>query len=156
MKIKHKINFSDADQLIERYYEGLTSIDEEKQLQKFLSKPNLPERFETEKAIFGYFDNKKQKKHFNILPYIRWASVAVIIGFVMVGVQMLTAENRTDYAYIDGVKITNVREVKSQALASLSDISSKNNEVEDGLKNLNDKNLIEQQLDVFSGLQEYK
>jgi len=152
IKLKHKINISDADRLIERYYEGLTSLEEEKELQKFLSKPNLPERFETDKAILGYFDRKKPKKHFNVQPYVRWASVAAVIGFVIVSVQLITAENRNDFAYVDGVKITNAREVKSKALASLNDISSMNNEVEDGLNNLNDDNIIEQQLDMFSGL----
>jgi len=154
MKItmKHKILFSDADRLIERYYEGLTTVEEEKQLRDFLSQPNLPERFKPEQAIFGYFNRKKQKPQFRILPYVRWASVAAVVAFAVFSAHLFTAENKVNYAYIDGEKITNTQEIKSHALASLSDVSSKNNEVEDGINSLNDNQLVEQQLDVFSEL----
>jgi hypothetical protein len=43
-----------------------------------------------------------------------------------------------------------MHEIKSQALASLTDISSSKDEVAEGLKNINNKELIQQQLAVFS------
>jgi len=155
MKImmKYKMSFSDADRLIESYYEGMTTVEEEKRLQLFLSQPGLPERYLPEQAIFGYFNSKKLKPHFSMVPYIRWASVAAVLIFVAIGIQKYTFENQSNYAYIDGVKITNVQEIKSKALASLNDISSHNNEVETGLKSMKDNSLIEQQLDVFSELE---
>lgn len=155
MKImmKYKMSFSDADRLIERYYEGMTTVEEEKQLQLFLSQPGLPERYLPEQAIFGYFNSKKLKPHFSMVPYIRWASVAAVVIFVAIGIQKYTGENLSNYAYVDGVKITNVQEIKSKAMASLSDISSENDEVESGLKSMKGNELVEQQLDVFSGME---
>ena len=151
--IKQNLSYNDADRLIEKYYEGLSTVDEEKELKNFLSLSGLPERYEPEQAIFGYFNQNKVKKHFSIQPFIRWASVAAVILVAVFSMKVFMVQNITDYAYVDGRKITNVKEVKAQAMASLSDISSENNEVEDGIKNLNDKKLIDQQLDVFSGLE---
>jgi len=148
--IKHKLNFVEADRLIERYYEGLTTADEEKQLRYFLSQPNLPERFEPEQAILGYFNHKKQKIHHSLFPGVRWASAAAVAIFIVFGSQLFFAGSQSNYAYVNGQKITNLREIKSQALASLTDISSSKDEVAEGLKNINNKELIQQQLAVFS------
>ena len=54
----------------------------------------------------------------------------------------------TNFVYVDGEKITDVSQVKQNALASLNDLSS--DEVADGLNSLNDSELIDQQLSVFS------
>jgi len=152
IRIKHKTDFNQADYLIEKYYDGLTTVDEEKQIQYFLSQPDLPERFEAEKDIFGYYDHKKKKPHKSILPYFRWASAAAVLAAIVFSLQVFMNTNRSNYACIDGKKIYDVHQIKSQALESLQEVSSKTNEVEDGFKNLNDYQLIEQQLDVFSGL----
>ena len=152
IRINHKTDYSEANRLIEKYYDGLTTVEEEKQIQHFLSQPDLPERFDVEKEIFGYFDHKKKKPHKSILTYFRWASVAAVLAAVVFSLQVFMNSNSSNYAYIDGKKIYDVHQIKSQALESLQDVSSKTNEVEDGFKNLNDHQLIEQQLDVFSGL----
>ena len=39
-------------------------------------------------------------------------------------------------------------------MASLSNVSADNNEVEQSLENLNDNGIMQQQLDVFAGLGE--
>jgi len=153
IRMKHTINSIEADRLIEKYYEGMTTVEEEKRLQDFLSRPGLPERYRPEQAIFGYFFQKKQKKDFSIFPYIRWASVAALIVFTVFSLKTLTTQNQTNYAFVDGERITDIQEVKSQAMSSLRNISSDNDEVDEGLKNLNGNKLMEQQLDVFSGLE---
>ena len=38
---KHKITTVEADSLIEKYYEGFTTVEEEKHLQKFLFQKNI-------------------------------------------------------------------------------------------------------------------
>jgi len=152
IRIKHKTDFSKLDQLIEKYYEGMTTSDEEKQIRNFLTLPGLPKRFEVEKEIFGYYDQKKKKPHAGILPYFRWASVAAAVAIVVFSLQVYMNTNQTNYACIDGKKIYDVTQIKSQALESLSDVSPKTNEVEEGFNNLNDHDVIKQQLDVFSGL----
>lgn len=150
LKTKHKITFEQADALIEKYYDGFTTVGEEKLLQDFLTQAGLPAKYKPEQAIFGYFETKKQKPAFNIRPYIRWAGAAAIL-VLAIGIQTFNWKNIDSYAYIDGVKTTNKNEIKTQALASLSNVSADNNEVEQSLENLND-NEVMQQLDVFSEL----
>jgi len=150
IRIKNKISVSEADRLIEKYYEGLTSVKEEKRISEFLLQEDLPERYAVEKDIFGYFGQKKQKKVFSISPFIRWTGVAAGIISVVFCLHVLINAHSTNYACIDGVKTTNMTEIKTQALASLSGMSSKTNEVEEGFKNLDNHESVEQQLKIFS------
>ena len=154
LKIKHKITCEQADKLIEKYYDGFTTVDEEKLLQGFLSQSGLPAKYKPEQAIFGYFDTKKQKPAFSIRPYIRWAGAAAAVLVLAVGIQTFVQQDTASYAYVDGVKITNKNQIKTQALASLSNVSADNNEVEQSLESLNDNGIMQQQLDVFAGLGE--
>ena len=154
LTFKHKITFKQADKLIEKYYDGFTTVEEEKLLQDFLTQANLPAKYKPEQAIFGYFETKKQKPVYKIRPYIRWVGAAAAMLVLAVGIQTFTWKNSASYAYVDGVKITNKNEIKTQALASLSNVSADNNEVEQSIENLNDNGIMQQQLDVFSGLGE--
>ena len=43
----------EADRLLEKYYDGLTTTAEERLLQQFLLQDNLPTRYDPDKAILG-------------------------------------------------------------------------------------------------------
>jgi hypothetical protein len=150
IRIKHKITFEQADQLIERYYDGLTSVTEEKMLLEFLSQQDLPSHYEPEQAIFGYFKPQKEKQHFNLRSYMRWASVAAALFIGVFCIQLFMTDANPSYAYVDGNKITDLNEIKLQATAMLNDIPSGNDEVEAGINSLNNKDIIKQQLEMFS------
>lgn len=45
----------ELDFLLSKYYDGLTSAEEECTLKDFFSRPDIPAGYETEKALFGYF-----------------------------------------------------------------------------------------------------
>lgn len=151
IRMKYKMTFEQADQLIERYYDGLTSVEEEKKLLKFLSQSNLPARYEPEQAIFGYFKPQQKNPHFSIRSYMRWAGVAAVLLTGVFCIQLFVVTNaHPNYAYVDGKKTTDMNEIKLQALATLNNIPSGDKEVEDGINSLNNENFIEQQLDIFS------
>ena len=150
INIKRKLDFVEADRLIERYYDGLTTMDEEKQLRKFLMQSNLPERYQVEKDILGFYETKKQKAKVHTMPFARRSAAAAILIVCLLSVKIYTAATPTSFAYVNGKKITDVQEVKQTALASLTEISSADNEVADGLNSLRDNELIDQQLDVFT------
>jgi len=146
------MNFDEADRLIERYYDGLTSGDEEKKLQAFLSQAHLPERYAPEQAIFGYFGSRKGQKSFSLRDALGWTSGIAAILVLAVGIQLFVQPaSATNYAYVDGHKITNIKAVKSQALSSIGSVSNGDKEVKQCLDNVSDQRLIEQQLEVFSG-----
>ena len=154
LKINKNMTYDEADKLIERYYDGLTDVEEEKRLQAFLSQTGLPERYKAEQAIFGYFDVRKQKaKIFTIKPYLQWVGSAAAVLLIAFGIQFF-GNVSTSYAYVDGVKITNVREIKAQALASITEVKGDNDEIETSLNAVSGNEIVKQQLDVFSGLGE--
>lgn len=154
IKLKNRINFDQADKLIEKYYEGFTTLEEERLLKYFLSQDNLPVKYHPEQAILSYFATKKHKPTFNLRPHIRWAGAAVAILVLAIGIQTYSLRNPRSFAYVDGVMITNSNEIKTQALASLSIVTAENYNVEQSFENLNGNELMQEQLDVFSGLSE--
>ena len=62
MKLNRRniITVDEAEKLIEKYYEGETTVAEENQLRTFLAQSNIHSQFEAEKAIFGYYESKKE------------------------------------------------------------------------------------------------
>ena len=154
MKLNRRniITVDEAEKLIEKYYEGETTVAEENQLRTFLAQSNVPPQFEAEKAIFGYYESKKARKHFRLQPYLRWAAVAVIAAGVIIPVSIFQASGKTSYAYINGVRITNTQEIISLAQTTINYVSD-NNEVEDGLDNLKNDETIKNQLESFSEIE---
>ena len=154
MKLKRRniITVQEAEKLMEKYYEGSTTVAEENQLRTFLSQSNVPERYEAEKAIFGYYESKKARKHFRLQPYLKWAAAAAIVAGIIIPVSIFQASGKTNYAYINGVKITNTQEIISLAHTTINYVSD-NNEVEDGLDNLKNDETIKNQLDAFSEIE---
>ena len=154
MKLNRRniITVQEAEKLMEKYYEGSTTVAEENQLRTFLAQSNVPPQFEAEKAIFGYYESKKDRKNFRLQPYLRWAAAAVIAAGVIIPVSIFQASGKTSYAYINGVRITNTQEIISLAQTTINYVSD-NNEVEDGLDNLKNDETIKNQLDAFSEIE---
>ena len=146
------ITVDEAEKLMEKYYEGSTTVAEENQLRTFLAQSKVPPQFEAEKAIFGYYESKKDRKNFRLQPYLRWAAAAVITAGVIIPVSIFQASGKTNYAYINGVKTTNTQEIISLAQTTINYVSD-NNEVEDGLDNLKNDETIKTQLDAFSEIE---
>ena len=142
--MRETITIQEGEVLLERYYEGFTSVKEEKLLHTFLSQKDLPERFDADQAILNYLDTQKKKSKIKIIPLWSWASAAasVLIGITLV--HFLLSEKSDSYAYIDGKKITNMEQVKEQALASLQAWNT------DNPANLNTDDIIIQQLQLFA------
>ncbi|MDD3079771.1 MAG: hypothetical protein PHH37_11820 [Paludibacter sp.] len=151
LKRRHNLSFEEADALIEKYYDGLTSGEEEKHLHEFLAQRGLPERYKAEQAIFGYFERKKHKPALNMKPVLNWASGIAAMLVIAAGLHFYTTANtKSNYAYVNGVKITKLSEVKSKALMSLNEVSATNNEVEQCFQNMTANDVVQQQLDIFA------
>jgi hypothetical protein len=138
-----KITTKEADELLDKYYEGLTSIAEENQLITFLKQKDLPERFIVHQAILGYFGKEKGKSHSIVIPFIRWVSIAAAVLLVLICIKSLTGQKQMNYTYINGERITDIRIVKANALSSLQEIASSPDEVQKSIDNLNDDNLVQ-------------
>lgn len=151
-KMKKKINIQKAEFLLEKYYEGNTTVQEEQWLHKFLQQKDLPAQFEADCAIFGYFgEKKKASKHVHLISVTKWVGVAAVaLIAVLLSLRPFGYDtNATNYAYIDGKKVQNVNIIKQEALLSLRGIAASEDEVMKSLQNLSDNDIVRQQLEMF-------
>lgn len=155
MNKKDKIQ--EAEILLEKYYEGMTTVPEEKWLQEFLSQDNLPVRFDADKAMLGFFASQKEThknhKYARIVPFVRWASVAAALIVAVFTTEFLLTANGSDYVYIDGKRYTDVRIIKDKALSSIKDIDVRDEVKESASLLENNEDLIVEQLSVFTDIE---
>ncbi len=156
MKImkRNNISLQEAEKLIERYYEGETSVAEENLLCEYLSGKNVPARFEAEKAILGYFASEKKKKSVWLIPNnLKWIASAAAVAAIFLAILFSNQPSATSYAYVDGKKITDKDKIFALAQTTVGNLMSGMNEVEIGLENIESGQTIESQLDVFAGME---
>ena len=80
---------NNIEQLFKKYLEAETSINEEQELQRYFSSPNVAPHLEEYRALFQYFSIAKNEKT-NVtvalkprIKYLKWGSVAACIIFAL-------------------------------------------------------------------------
>lgn len=78
------------EDILEKYFQGETSIAEENQLKEYFSSPNVAQHLEQYKPMFGYFSQVREQKSTQEIPLkakkrnVAWlsiaASVVVLLG----------------------------------------------------------------------------
>lgn len=78
------------ENILEKYFQGETTIAEEKELKEYFSSPDVAQHLEQYKPMFGYFSQAKQQKSTQEFPLqtkkrnMAWlsiaASVVVLLG----------------------------------------------------------------------------
>ncbi|HMI06164.1 MAG TPA: hypothetical protein VK528_01360 [Flavobacterium sp.] len=115
--------------LLEKYFEGETSIAEENELRTYFSSPNVAPPHEQYKPMFGYFSIAKEQQFEQHIPLqskrriVAWLSVAASV-VVLLGVGTFTYFNygnkqSQDLGTYDNPEVA-FRETQ-KALAMLSD-----------------------------------
>jgi hypothetical protein len=85
------MEFNKMEALLEKYFEGETSIAEENELKNYFSSPDVAPHLEQYKPLFGYFAEAKKENFEKDLPLISkkkkmaWLSIAASIA-VLLGV----------------------------------------------------------------------
>ena len=70
------------ENILEKYFQGETTIAEEKQLKEYFSSPDVAQHLEQYKPMFGYFSQVKEQKSTQELPLqtkkrnVAWLSIA--------------------------------------------------------------------------------
>jgi len=89
------------ENLLEKYFEGETSIAEEKELQDYFSSPNVAQHLEQYRPMFGYFSIAREQQFEQHIPLktkkrkvVAWLSVAASV-VVLVGVGTFAYFNQT-------------------------------------------------------------
>ncbi len=130
-------------QLLEKYFEGQTSLFEEEELRNYFRQDEIPESLEQYKPIFEFFSLEKEilKRDESplILPHTsqrRWiwrisigvaASILLLLG-IKVGIPHHDPVLQS-CVYINGVKYTDFSTIQSETLNTLDYFSETNDEV---------------------------
>jgi hypothetical protein len=166
--MKKQLNIEQAEILIEKYYEGLTTSFEEQLLREFLSQDSIPVRFEAEKVLFDFFDTEKTIVHastldilaeakvkptkgllLNFAPFLKWTLAAAVVISAIFIIQSRFSNASQNFAYVNGVRLTDPQELRRLAKVSLHDININANEVQSTFDHLNTNELIASQLENF-------
>ena len=116
--------------LEERYFEGLTTKEEERLLRQFLTTEMAQtEDFEELRAVMGFLAMGKAERKQKQIPLwrspkaMRWSAAACFLLLAGIGVYHLMP--RTTYvAYVDGRRTTDKMEVLAQMHGVMADINA--------------------------------
>lgn len=126
----------DIDKIIEKYFDGETSLSEEKMLRNYFMQAHIEERHKVYVPMFNFFSEERQeaspqkvkKKH----PLYTWAAIAASI--VLIAVIKFTytpAESvpSQSLVYINGKEISDISTINDQALISIKNVSEVDEDV---------------------------
>ena len=137
----------DIDSLLNKYFKGETSLEEERMLSAYFNQENLPENLKEMAPIFTYIEDervalealqeirnasptliRKKKPILNRSFYISIVAAASIIALFFLFSPGKSDSNMSEsYAWINGKRITDKEEVKMFAEKSLENVSSDEN-----------------------------
>jgi hypothetical protein len=90
------------ENIIEKYFQGETSIAEEKELKEYFSLPDVAQHLEQYKPMFGYFSQVKEQKSMQEIPLqskkrnVAWLSIAAsVVVLLGIGTFMYVSEKNT-------------------------------------------------------------
>ena len=130
--------------LEERYFDGLTTDEEERLLRQFLATEEAQTaEFEELRAVMGYVAMGKVEHKKKVVPLwrspkvLKWSAAACF--FILGGIGIYHLQPRTTYiAYVDGHRTTNKMEVIAQMHSVMSDVNADTptSEMEASMSNL--------------------
>jgi len=127
----------DIDRLLEKYFDGETSLEEEKLLRNYFRQSNIDERHKIYSPMFSFFSEERQEavveKKTKKIPAYAWIGIAASI-ILLVGVRTfyytpLENTNTKSLVYINGKKVTDMKTINTEALNSIENISDMNEDV---------------------------
>jgi len=140
------------EELLNRYFEGETTCDEENIIRRYFMEESVPEHLCSYKPLFVFFDEEKKrlkeeetiliqrtsvdrpfnkKSHRKLIVY----ALSGLAACALLAVGLFTFERNPvvqtpdNYAFINGKCITDKAMVKAYAEASLSEVSTSHDEV---------------------------
>src|SRR5688572_3684214 len=90
------------EDILEKYFQGETTIAEENQLKEYFSSSNVAQHLEQYKPMFGYFSQVKQQKSMQNIPLktkkrnVAWLSIAAsVVVLLSIGTYFYVSEKNT-------------------------------------------------------------
>ena len=152
------MEFKDLEILLEKYFEGNTTLNEELQIKEFFkNNSDLPDNLMETRAMFQFFSKEKQEKTDMVFPVkekqksarVRnlYYQVSAIAASILILISVITYTDNTEeqrvYAYINGKPIMDEQVAIIEAKRALLLVSSNLNEGTESLKHLSSFNKAE-------------
>jgi len=90
------------EDILEKYFQGETTVAEEKELKEYFFSPNVAQHLEQYKPMFGYFSQVKQQKSTHEIPLqtkkrnVAWLSIAAsVVVLLSIGTYFYVSEKNT-------------------------------------------------------------
>ena len=148
------------EQLLEQYFEGLTSSADEAVLRRFFTSDDVPENLMMYKPLFAFFDSEITKsqtgRSTSRKTVLFWFSGAAACAAVLIGSFFITAQQnkcpgKGDYVVIDGRCYTDAETIRKSMLKTLHEVSD-SNELPSDNKPDHAIDVVEKQLKEFDFL----
>lgn len=133
------------EELIDRYFEGQTSCEEERELRRFFTRESVPEHLQVYRPLFTCLEQEVQafreekstsaakipsrRRRFIYMMSGIAAGVLLLIGIA--GTKQYLHVTPENYVIIDGKQYTDDNLVREQALAAFRDMRTTEDEVLD-------------------------
>lgn len=118
------------DKLIEKYFEGETSLQEEKLIREYFEGGDIEKKHQAYAPMFAFFTQEQKKVAVPLsrkkkLPMFVWASIAASIVLVLSVRIFFWSEQGADVSvvYVNGVRISDSQTINAQALNSIQSVS---------------------------------
>lgn len=112
-------------ELLDKYFEGATSCEEERELRRFFTQEKVPGDLEMYRPLFVYLNQgaegrKKKQRNTPSLFYIIGSIAAGLLLLVGIAKILIAPAAPENYVIIDGIRYTDERLVKTKAMEALN------------------------------------
>lgn len=131
----------DIDKIIEKYFDGDTSLHEEETLRQYFQRTDIEDRHKQYAPMFNFFSEEREaampqkevRKKKRFLFYLSTGIAAGIMLLIGVRLAYTPYENTSEKSmvYIDGEKMSDINTINSQALISIKTVSGMDTETLD-------------------------
>jgi hypothetical protein len=121
--------------LLEKYFDGQTSLREESTLQRYFRRKNIPAEWEVYRPMFQYFTTQRKAFRRPAHPLLRaWIPVSSAAAvFLMFAIKLaLPTPDRlltASHVYINGKSFTDIELVQNETLKALEQLSEQDPDV---------------------------
>lgn len=119
----------DIDKILEKYFEGETSLEEESTLRNYFRQPDIEEKYKIYTPIFNFFSEERKEftkeKTKRRIPLYTWIAVAASL-LLIISIKFIydtSPKEENTLVYIDGQKVTDTYTINTEALNSIENIS---------------------------------
>lgn len=144
---------TDIQHLIDKYFDGESSAEEEKILRRYFTQEDLPEELKAYAPLFRFLDDEatalailneirseeKRPVRRRLLSLRNLRTIAAVAATLLITVLLLTRPDREpaltgSYVWVDGKQITDPATVRKYAEASFGKIQPESDIIEDQLR----------------------